>query len=127
MHASMLRVHRQVGLVPLAEDAESLEIALVRFHVARRILAAAPPKFRGDHFGRLAAEFLFDFRLDGQAVAIPAGNIGRTKSGHRLRLDDHVFHDLVQARCRDGFRRSDMVARRAGQRAARQRAIRGCG
>ena len=35
-----VRVHREVGLVPLAEDAEALEFALVRLNVARGKIAA---------------------------------------------------------------------------------------
>ena len=105
MQAFVLRVHREIRLVPLAEDAEALEIALVRFHVARSILAAHAAKFGGADFRRLAAEFLFHLRLDGQAVAIPPGNIGRAKPGHGLRLHDHVFQDLVEAGAEVNFAR----------------------
>ena len=38
---------------------------------------------------------LFDGVFDRQAVAIPAGDVLRVKTGELLGLDDHVFQDLV--------------------------------
>ena len=52
------------------------------------------------------AEFLLDLQLDGQAVTIPAGNIGRIEAGQRLRLDDDVLEDLV-----DGMSDVDVAVR----------------
>ena len=48
------------------------------------------------HLQLFAAELLVDFDLDGQAVAVVAGDVGRVKAGHGLRLDDEVFKALVQ-------------------------------
>ena len=42
------------------------------------------------------AQLFFHLRFDRQPVAVPAGNIGRTESRHRLRLHDHVFQNFVQ-------------------------------
>ena len=86
-----MRVHGEIRLVPLAENAETLEFALVRFDETGGELAAHAAKFGGGNFAGFAAELFFDFRLDGQAVAIPTGNVRRTKTGHGFRLDDQVF------------------------------------
>ena len=90
-------IHGEIRLVPPAEDAETLEFDLVNFHVARREFAAHAAKFRRRDLAGLSAEFLFDLRLDGEAVAIPAGDVRRAEAGHGLRFHDHVFEGLVQA------------------------------
>ncbi len=46
--------------------------------------------------GLLAAEFLVDFEFDGQAMAIPARDVGRIEAGHGLGLDDEVLDDFVE-------------------------------
>ena len=99
------RVHREVRPVPLAQNTQALEFDLVLLDEPRGKLAAHAAKFRRRHFAGLAAQFLFDFRLDRQSVAIPAGNVGRAKSGHGLGLHDHVFHDFVQAGAQMDFAR----------------------
>ena len=88
-------VHRQVRLLPAAEDAEALEVAAVLVHVARGKFAALAAKFIGRNFA-LAAELFFDLGLDGQAMAIPAGHIRGVVACHAPGLDNQVFHDLVQ-------------------------------
>ena len=105
MDASYVRVHRQIGIVPLAENAEAFEIALVRFDVAGGKFAAHARGIRAAVPCPFAAQLLFDLRLDGQAVAIPAGDVRRAKAGHGFRLDDHVFQNLVQAGAEMDFAR----------------------
>ena len=105
MQASMLRVHGEIRFVPLAENAQALEIALVRFHIARCEFAAHAAKFDGVNFCGLPAQFLFDLGLNGQTVAIPARNIGRPETGHGLRLHNHVFYDLVESGAEMNFAR----------------------
>src|ERR1700685_2269617 len=70
------RIHREVGLFPLAEHSQPLEFTTVRVDVAGSKITAHAPKLRRRHFAGLAAQFLFDFRLDRQAVAIPSRNVG---------------------------------------------------
>ena len=41
------------------------------------------------------AEFGHDFDFDGQAVAIPAGDVGGVEAGHGLVVDDEILEDLV--------------------------------
>ena len=42
------------------------------------------------------AEFLIDFEFDGQAVAIPAGDVGRVETGHGFRFDDEILEYFVE-------------------------------
>ena len=51
---------------------------------------------RGRHLQLFAAELLVDLDLDGQAVAVPAGDVGSVEAGHGLRLHDKVFEALVE-------------------------------
>jgi hypothetical protein len=37
-----------------------------------------------------------DLDLDGQAMAVEAGHIGRVETCHRLRFDDEVFEAVVE-------------------------------
>ena len=46
----------------------------------------------------LAAEFLVDLDFDGQAVAVPAGDVGRVEAGHGFGLDDEILEALVHRR-----------------------------
>ena len=84
-HAGFItRIHGEVGLFPLAENAEPLKFASVRVDVACGKFPAHAPKLSSGHFACLPAQFLFDLGLYGQAVAIPAGNIRSPESGHGL-------------------------------------------
>ena len=44
------------------------------------------------------AHVLRDFEFNRQAVAIPAGNVGRAFAAQRLILDDDVLEDFIQRR-----------------------------
>ena len=70
------------GIVPLAEDAEALEIGALDIDVLFGVLAAGAADLDGRHVRLLAAEFAIDLDFDGQAVAIPAGDVGRIEAGH---------------------------------------------
>ena len=99
------RVHREIRLVPLPKHAQALEFHLMLLDEARRKLAAHAAKLRGGNFVRLPAQFLLDFRLDRQPVAIPAGDVRRTKPGHRFRFHNQIFQHLVQAGAQMDFSR----------------------
>ena len=97
-HRLVLRVHGGVGPVPAAEDADALELLALQVEKLLGVLAACRAHIDGAHLQLLAAQFLVDLDLDGQAVAIPTGHVGRVESGHGLRLDDEIFQALVQRR-----------------------------
>src|SRR6267154_1285718 len=88
--------HREVGIVPAAEDSEALEIALMLLVAARGKFAAEASKFGGRNFA-FATEFFFDLRFDRPTVAIPAGDVRGVMAGHGLGFDDEVFENFVEA------------------------------
>ena len=87
--------HGQIGMVPAAENAKTLEVALVLLHIFRRVVAATLAEFRRRHFS-FAAQFLFHLSFDRQTVAIPSGHVRRVMARHAFGLDDHVFQNFVQ-------------------------------
>ena len=85
-------VERQVGMVPVAEDAQAFELAALDVdELARQFLRAA-----ADFHRRQPLVLLDDLELDGQPVAIPAGHEGRAEPGHGLGFDDEVLENLVE-------------------------------
>ena len=99
------RVHSEIWPVPLAKNSQALEFDLVLFDKPRGELPAHAAKFRSRHFAGFPAQLFFNFRLDGQSVAIPPRNVRRAKAGHGLGFHDHVLHDLIQARAQMDFAR----------------------
>ena len=61
-----------------------------------RVLAAGAADGDGGHLELFAAELLVDFDLDGEAVAVPAGDVGGVEAGHGLGFDDEVLDALVE-------------------------------
>ena len=88
--------HRQVRLVPLAADAEPLELLRHDSDEALGISAAGAPDVGRRHVALLRAELTVDFQLNRQPVAVVARHVGRVEAGHRPRLHDEVFEDLVE-------------------------------
>ena len=83
---------REIRILPIAEDAEALEgLALDVDELAGVGLGTRAHLRRGEVLG-----FLDHFELDGQTVAVPAGDEGRMEAGHRLRFHDEVLQHLVQ-------------------------------
>ena len=91
--------HRRIGIVPVADDAEPLEVALLHLDPMRREVAAFAAELVDRHAVLrlvLRAVFLLDDPFDRQAVAVPARHIGRVLAEHLLRAVDDVLQDLVQ-------------------------------
>ena len=88
--------HGLVGLVPAAEAADALKLRGLQIDVLLRVGAAGIEDVGNRHLQLFAAELLVDLDLDGQAVAVVAGDVGGVEAGHGLRLDDEVFESLVQ-------------------------------
>ena len=94
-------VHGGVGVVPVAEHAQALELGALDVDPALRELAALAAEV--DDRDRvlvlaLLAVLLLDLPLDRQAVAVPAGHVGRVLAQHLLAAVDHVLEDLVERR-----------------------------
>ena len=93
----VLRGQRQVRVGPIAQDAESLELLPLQIDVLAGIGVAGRPDGGRVGFGfALGAQLLGHFRLDGQTVAVPAGDVRGLESAQRLRLQDQILEDLVQ-------------------------------
>ena len=90
------RCHREVWVVPVTADAEALELCLLRGHPAGCVLAAACAEGIGRPLDFLLAELFDDGDFDGQAVVVPAGDVGRFVTGHRFIFDDDVLEGFVE-------------------------------
>ena len=87
-----LEGQRQVGIVPFAEDAQADEVLFLALDLLVGKGAAEFAHLVGGDV--LAVQFL-DLMLDRQAVAVPAGHVGRVEPGQRFRADNDVFQNLV--------------------------------
>jgi hypothetical protein len=94
-HRLVLRAHGEIRVVPAAETPRRLKSVRCRstyfsayLRQARRI---SPPTS-----ALSSPEFAVDLDLDGQAVAVPAGHVGRIEALHGLRLDDEILEDFVE-------------------------------
>src|ERR1700676_2746117 len=89
------RHHRQIWMIPVAEDAEPLEIAALRIDLFVRIFPACRTKrFGVDFLSDTPMRFL-DLHLDGQAMAVPTRDIRRVVAVQTARLDDDVLENFV--------------------------------
>ena len=66
------------------EHAEALEIATLYLDLLVGVVPAFLPKFHRIQLDPDLAPLLLDRDLDRQAVAIPAGDVGRIKASHRF-------------------------------------------
>src|SRR5882762_8532224 len=82
----VVEAHGQVRVVPAAEDAQPLEVALVLLDVASSKLAAKLAKLRRRHFA-LAAQLLFDLSFDRQPVTVPARHVRSVMPSHTSGFD----------------------------------------
>ncbi len=94
----VLEVHRQVRVLPVAEDAEALELPGHDPDEPLGVRAAGAAEIRDAHLPLLRAKLAVDLQLDRQAVAVVAGNVRRVEAGHRPRLHHEILEQLVQRR-----------------------------
>ena len=92
------RVHGQIGRLPGPQDPQPLELVTLDVDELLGVLAAFLADGHDRHVLLLAAELAVDVDLDGQAVAVPTGNVGSVIAEHGARLDDEVLEDLVEGR-----------------------------
>ena len=85
--------HRRVRMLPVAQDAEALELRLLPRDLLGCIGTAEPQRF---FHRQMLAMRLFDLYLDGHTMAIPAGHVGRIEPRHRPALDDEILQYLVE-------------------------------
>ena len=89
-------VEGQVGVVPVARDAQAAELVALDADPLHRLGVAEVADLGVAHRGGLRAEVLHDLVLDRQAVAVPAGDVRAVEPAHRERADDEVLEHLVE-------------------------------
>ena len=89
------RRHGEVGMIPVAENSEALEIGALQLDLLVRIRAAGGTEGLCVELLARAAVLLLHLQLDRQPVAVPTGYVGRVAAVERARLDDDVLEDLV--------------------------------
>src|SRR5262249_26263544 len=91
----VLEVHRDVGIFPLAQYAQALEISALQVDLLGGVLAAQPAELRRVHLLTYLADFLLDGHFDRQTVTVPTGHVRRAVTCQQLRLDNNVLQNLV--------------------------------
>ena len=68
------RVHRQVRVLPVRDDAQADKVLPLAFHLFTCVFAAGIPEFARRDFVAWLAKFLFDYQFDRETVAVPTRN-----------------------------------------------------
>ena len=92
----MLVIQRQVGIVPIAEHAQTTETRLLELDILDSELVAELADLR--HRGLIelgGTELLFDLVLNGLTMAVPSRDVGGLIALHGLIAVDDVLRDLV--------------------------------
>ena len=88
-------VHGQVGIRPVPQHPQALEVAALAVHLAGGISAAGLTEGGGADLGAGLALLLFHLELDGQAMAVPARHVGGVQAIQGAGLDNDVLEHLV--------------------------------
>ena len=88
-------IHRQVGIVPVTEHTQSLEVDTLPVDLLHRVVAARLAELRCTDLVARLADLLLDLQLDRQAMAVPTGHVWRMKAGQQARFHHHVLANLV--------------------------------
>ncbi len=83
--------HGDIGIFPLAQDAEPLKITRLSLQSVGRKFTTSATDAQRRHVRFLRAQLAFDVQLDRQSVTVIAGNVRRVITQHRPRFDDEVF------------------------------------
>ena len=90
--------HRQIRIVPIAQNAEPLKIPRLSFQRFGSVFTTSTANGHRRHVCLFRAQLALDIQFDRQPMAIVAGDVRRVVAHHRARLDDEVFQDLVHCR-----------------------------
>ena len=92
----VLVIERQIGVIPVAEHAQTTETGLLQLDVLdSELIAKLADLSRGGLVELLGAELLLDLMLNRLTVAVPTGDIGNLIALHHPVAVDHVLGDLV--------------------------------
>ena len=92
------RCQCQVGVFPVAQDAQPNKILPLLVHLLERKLATGFPEHARTHtLASTAVLLLFDLVLDGQTVTVPPGYIGRIVAVECSRFDDDVLQHFIDS------------------------------
>ncbi len=94
----IVEIHGDVGVVPVSENSQPLELAALNVEIPVRVGPAHASFVPVGNLVALRPQFLVHLVLDGQTVAVPARHKDTVVSRHVLGLDDDVLDDLVQGR-----------------------------
>ncbi len=89
-------VHGQVGVLPVAEDAEAAELLALDVNPLLGVGTARAADLHLAHGPLLLAELLVDLQFDGQAVAVPPGHERRVEPLHAPAFDHDILENLVE-------------------------------
>ena len=89
-------VHRQVRMLPVAEDPQPLKLFGHHPDEALRVGAAGSSHVGERHLPLPRAELAVDLQLDGQPMAVVSRHVRRVEPRHGPRLHDEVLQDLVE-------------------------------
>ncbi len=92
----VLGAHREVRIMPTAEDAQADEVPALQVDVLFGVFSARRADLTDGHVGFFRAQFVVDFVLDRQAVTVPAWDVRGIEPLHGFQLDDKVLQDLVE-------------------------------
>ena len=93
----VVRHERQVRMLPVGVHAQALEAFALHVDVLLRPITACLANFRLRRLGELLrAHGLFDHVLNGLAMAVPAGNVGRVVAALRVAFVHKVLQNLVE-------------------------------
>ena len=97
-HGLVVRTHGEVGIFPLAEDAEALEIGALEVDILLGVLAAGAADFdrRQCAPSSIRSSLSTLISMGNPALAIPPRNVGRIEAGHGARFDDEILQDLIE-------------------------------
>ena len=98
-HRLGAEIHRQIRIVPVAGDAQPLELLALDVDPAFGEFAAFRAQLVDRHVVlglALGPVLLLDLPFDRQTVTIPARHVAAVLAHHLLRADHHVLEDLVE-------------------------------
>ncbi len=94
----VLRSHRGIGPIESSKNADALELGALQVEKFLGVLAARGADVGRPHLQFLSAQLFVDLDLDGQPVAVPAGDVRGVKPSHSLRLRNEIFEALIHRR-----------------------------